>query len=147
MTKGALGAGISICAVVFILFTSLAVRGVFDSADLAITKAINAHANPPLDMIFLPIRALGDTGVTILLVSAIVIYLYFFLIVRKRHRTLALFMAVTFALLLAAGQGRKTAVRRERPPLVFYRGIVEDKTHMAKSFSYPSGHSFRVTFF
>lgn len=146
MTKGTLGAGISIGAVVFILFTFLAVTGVFDSADLVITKAMHAHATPSLDMIFLPIRALGDTVVTILLVSAIAIYLSFFLIAGRRHRALALFMAVTFALLLAAGQGLKVVIKKERPPLVFYRGAVKDQAHMAKSFSYPSGHSLRTTF-
>ena len=146
MTKRALGTGISICAVVFILFTILAVRGVFDSADLALTKAMHAHAKPSLDMIFLPIRTLGDTGVTILLVSAIATYLSFFIIAGKRHRALALFMVAIFALLLAAGQGLKTVIKRERPPFVFYRGIIKDKAHMAKSFSCPSGHSLRTTF-
>ena len=138
--------GIIKWVIAFGIFTALAVKGAFNGIDLVLTKTISMYANPVSDMIFLPIRVLGDTVVTILLVSAIAIYLSFFVIAGKRHRALALFMAVTFALLLAAGQGLKTVIRKERPPLVFYRGMVKDKAHMAKSFSYPSGHSLRATF-
>jgi undecaprenyl-diphosphatase len=116
-------------AAIFIVFTILVVKGIFDNIDLAMADFIKSIADPPLDKIFSTLRELAGLTSSILLALAISAYSFF-----KRSKKFAVFFLVIFLILLGTGQGLKDLIKKERP------------SQAEKNFSYPSGHTLRASY-
>lgn len=123
----------------FLILTVLVVKGLADGIDLAISASIIRCANPALDRAFYFGRSVGNNSVIALLFSAALVYMYL-----KRSRKSAVLTLVIFMLLLGTGHGLKGVIKRERPPIAYYRG--PEKGHVSRSFAYPSGHALKASF-
>lgn len=100
----------------FIVFTILAVKGVFKNIDTAIADTIVRYASHPSDKLFSLIRSLGHLplcGSTAFMIS---IYAFF-----KGSRRFAIFLFAAFIFLVGTGYTLKNMIKKERPSGVYYR--------------------------
>ena len=96
--------------------------------DALVTPLLHGLSNPTLDF---SMRVLTDLGSTLVIGTVLLVTLV--LLMWRRHRREALFLAVSMAGSLALNQSLKLIFHRPRPQLAW--------AHIQPDYSFPSGHA------
>ena len=96
--------------------------------DALVTPLLHGLSNPTLDF---SMRVLTDLGSTLVIGTVLLVTLM--LLMWRRHRREALFLAVSLAGSLALNQSLKLIFHRPRPQLAW--------AHIQPDYSFPSGHA------
>ena len=128
---------------VFILFSFLVSKEVFNTLDFDTTVRLQDHLSRRWDLPFSVLSVIGSAEITGLIWGAIFIYCLF-----KKYFKVLLTLPLFFVALFIEVFG-KVFVEHPAPPFLFYRGVLDfhfPSNFVHTSYSYPSGHMTRTAF-
>jgi len=135
---------ILIWTTIFLVFTVLMMRGVFEGLNADVSAAIMAGGNGFYDRIFLAFRSFGNYNIclTLVVISSAVFF-------SKRSKKTAIAIILLFFLLIKVEDEMKIITKHPRPVRFLHaqKGwVVSKEGYIKGNYSYPSGHTVKAFF-